>query len=80
MKPWEKKKEAVVAMGIKTYLEEPKIDAPTLVLPEKQAEVLILECVCCGKKAGMIFEGTTYCRECLKHQMRTGQTRRFYNA
>ena len=78
MKPW--KKDPIVAMGIKTYLEEPKIEAPVLVIPEKEVATLILECVSCGKKAGMLFEGTSYCRECLQSQMRTGQTRRFYNA
>lgn len=44
------------------------------------SEKQILECVCCGNKAVMFFEGTTYCRECLKEEMRTGISRRFFNA
>jgi uncharacterized protein CbrC (UPF0167 family) len=36
------------------------------------------ECVGCSEKASMVFEGTSYCRECLQYKLKTGIERRFY--
>lgn len=38
------------------------------------------ECISCVKSATMLFEGSSYCRDCLREQLRTGILRRFYNA
>lgn len=33
----------------------------------------ILQCVSCLEKAEVLFEGTSFCRGCLKEKLRTGE-------
>lgn len=38
-----------------------------------------LECIGCKKRAVILFEGTSFCRGCLKFEITTGQKRRHYD-
>jgi hypothetical protein len=75
MKAWKKYEEKPVPVitlfpPAKEYVEEKK--------EEIKKSPFALECISCAGEARMLFEGTSYCRECIKQQMRTGIFRRFY--
>lgn len=75
MKPWPPRREEPALQPLKVM--HMPLPVPE---PAKPAEpAFALDCVACGATARMLFEGSSYCRECLKFKMRTGQNRRFYS-
>jgi uncharacterized protein CbrC (UPF0167 family) len=59
-------------------MEEPKIavldiPSPAPVVEQKEEKQPGFECVSCLQKATLLFEGTSYCRTCLKEDIRTGK-------
>lgn len=53
-------------------MPEIRIELPAL--PSKLPDVGVwFECLACSGKATVLFEGSSYCRSCLKEKLRMGQ-------
>lgn len=46
------------------------VEQPVLVKPDVVKDWF--ECVSCLEKATILYEGTSYCRPCIKEKLRTG--------
>lgn len=45
---------------------------PSIQEPEKKEEPFYFKCVKCWNRSDVLFEGTSYCQDCLKEQLRIG--------
>jgi len=53
-------------------VEKPILPDIKLPVSLPSVEPMQFECIACCGRANILFEGTTYCRSCLKEKLRTG--------